>query len=77
MKGIIPMPAGYSVNNPPPYPVTKVNNKVGNVTLTYSDVQAAPAEHTHPEYQSTSGIVFSDTEPTNGSAGMIWFKPAE
>lgn len=30
----------YSANNPPPYPVTKVNNKTGAVSLTASDVWA-------------------------------------
>lgn len=30
----------YSENNPPPYPVTKVNNKTGAVTLSASDVGA-------------------------------------
>lgn len=30
----------YSASNPPPYPVTKVNNKTGNVSLTASDVGA-------------------------------------
>lgn len=30
----------YSASNPPPYPVTKVNNKTGNVALSASDVGA-------------------------------------
>ena len=30
----------YSASNPPPYPVTKVNNKTGNIALTASDVGA-------------------------------------
>ena len=30
----------YSASNPPPYPVTKVNNKTGEVSLTASDVGA-------------------------------------
>ena len=30
----------YSASNPPPYPVTKVNNKTGEVTLSASDVGA-------------------------------------
>lgn len=30
----------YSASNPPPYPVTKVNNKTGTVTLSASDVGA-------------------------------------
>lgn len=30
----------YSVSNPPPYPVTKVNNKTGDVILSASDVGA-------------------------------------
>lgn len=34
----------YSANNPPPYPVTKVNNKTGAVSLTASDVGAATSQ---------------------------------
>ena len=30
----------YSASNPPPYPVTKVNNKTGNITLSASDIGA-------------------------------------
>lgn len=30
----------YSENNPPPYPVTQVNSKTGNITLTAEDVGA-------------------------------------
>ena len=30
----------YSASNPPPYPVTKINNKTGDVTLSASDVGA-------------------------------------
>lgn len=30
----------YSASNPPPYPVTKVNNKIGAITLSASDVGA-------------------------------------
>lgn len=30
----------YSLNNPPLYPVTKVNNKTGDVTLNYTDIGA-------------------------------------
>lgn len=32
----------YSASNPPPYPVTKVNNKTGAVTLSATDVGARP-----------------------------------
>ena len=32
----------YSASNPPPYPITKVNNKTGAVTLSASDVGARP-----------------------------------
>ena len=32
----------YSANNPPPYPVTSVNNKTGAVSLSASDVGALP-----------------------------------
>lgn len=68
MKGIIPVTA---------HPVTKVNNKTGAVSLTYSDVGAASSGHNHDNiYQKISNIVYSSTEPA-GSQGMIWFKPAE
>lgn len=33
----------YSASNPPPYPVTKVNNKTGAVALSASDVGADPS----------------------------------
>ena len=33
----------YSINNPPPYPVTKVNNKTGEINLTATDVGALPS----------------------------------
>ena len=41
----------YSENNPPPYPVTKVNNKTGTVSLSAADVGAAPSSHTHTKSQ--------------------------
>ena len=51
MKGIIPVTA---------YPVTKVNNKTGAVSLTYSDVGAASSEHNHDNiYQKISDIIYS------------------
>ena len=55
---------------------TVVNGKSGNITLNATDVGAAPATHNHTQYFETSKIVYSTTEPA-GSAGMIWFKPAE
>lgn len=36
----------YSSSNPPPYPVTSVNNKTGAVSLKASDVGAAPSDKT-------------------------------
>lgn len=39
----------YSASNPPPYPVTSVNNKTGAVTLNASDVGARPSSWT-PSY---------------------------
>lgn len=56
--------------------LTSVNGKTGNITLTASDVGAAPVQHTHTQYFETSKIIYSTTEPI-GSQGMIWFKPAE
>lgn len=49
----------YSANNPPPYPVTKVNNKTGEVTLSASDVGA--------DASGTANSVVS-THNTNASA---------
>lgn len=34
----------YSASNPPPYPVTSVNSKTGNVALSASDVGAIPEQ---------------------------------
>lgn len=38
----------FGDNNPPPYPVTKVNNKTGDITLTAADVHALPDTYTPP-----------------------------
>ena len=36
----------YSSTNPPPYPVTSVNNKTGVITLAAEDVSAVPTTRT-------------------------------
>ncbi len=50
----------YSVSNPPPYPVTSVNGKTGNVTI---DIPVAGTSI------STSG-----TQPTGQSTGDYWYR---
>lgn len=49
----------YSASNPPPYPVTKVNNKTGAVTLTASDVGAVSSVY-FEEYEED----FADMQTT-------------
>lgn len=36
----------YSSTNPPPYPVTSINNKTGAITLAAADVSAVPTTRT-------------------------------
>lgn len=50
----------YSATNPPPYPVTSVNGKTGNVTI---DIPTAGTSI------STSG-----TQPTGQSTGDYWYR---
>ncbi len=50
----------YSASNPPPYPVTSVNGKTGNVTI---DIPAAGTSI------STSGV-----QPTGQSTGDYWYR---
>lgn len=47
----------YSADNPPPYPVTSVNNKTGAVTLSASDVGAALSSHNHNASNISSGTL--------------------
>lgn len=60
----------YSENNPPPYPVTKVNGKTGDVTLGASDVGALPAGTKIPaktsDLTNDSGFItsYTETDPT-------------
>ena len=42
----------YSASNPPPYPVTSVNNKTGAITLSAVDVGALPSSTTIPNKTS-------------------------
>lgn len=50
----------YSASNPPPYPVTSVNGKTGNVTIDIPDAGTSI---------STSG-----TQPTGQSTGDYWYR---
>ena len=58
----------YSASNPPPYPVTKVNNKTGEVTLSASDVgadasgTASSAISSHNSNSSAHGDIRSAIE---------------
>lgn len=53
----------YSASNPPPYPVTSVNGKTGNVTI---DIPVAGTSI------STSG-----TQPVGQSVGDYWYRITE
>ena len=46
----------YSATNPPPYPVTSVNNKMGNVVLTPNDI----------------GINYKLTKNEDNSLNLVW-----
>lgn len=50
----------YSVSNPPPYPVTSVNGKTGNVMI---DIPVAG-----------TSISTSSTQPTGQSTGDYWYR---
>ena len=46
----------YGTNNPPPYPVASVNNKIGNVVLTPNDI----------------GINYKLTKNEDNSLNLVW-----
>jgi hypothetical protein len=60
----------YSASNPPPYPVSKVNGKTGEVKLSAEDVGALPDNTTIPsktsELTNDSGFLtsYTETDPT-------------
>lgn len=54
----------YSVTNPPPYPVTSVNNKTGAVTLTASDLGAATTSDIHTALNRTNAVNVADSNYT-------------
>lgn len=56
----------YSASNPPPYPVTSINSKTGNVNITYSDVGAAPTSHSHNYLPLTGGTLTGALNPNGG-----------
>ena len=64
----------YSTDNPPPYPVTSVNTKTGDVTLTASDVGALPDTTTIPtnNNQLTNGAGYNTPAeaPVTSGNGM-------
>lgn len=63
----------YSASNPPPYPVTNVNGKTGDVSLTASDVGALPNTTTIPSKLSdltadSTHRTVTDTEKSTWNA---------
>ena len=71
----------YSVNNPPPYPVTSVNGKTGALTLSASDVGALSSSTKIPsktsELTNDSGFIksYTETDPTVPSWAKASTKP--
>jgi len=64
----------YSANNPPPYPVTSVNNKTGIVTLDASDIGLGSVANTGDSDTPVSG---GTTKFTTGGAYTELNKKAE
>lgn len=76
----------YSADNPPPYPVTSVNTKTGEVTLTASDVGALPvtggtmsgvlSAQSNTSYTTAQArnIIMSTELPSGGQPGEIWIR---
>ena len=59
----------YSASNPPPYPVTKVNNKTGAITLSASDIGAlASADYT------TKSLVVTYDDGTTETVQLVVVK---
>ena len=63
----------YSINNPPPYPVTSVNSKTGAVSLSYSDVNAVPTTRTINGQALSSDVALdaSDVGALSTSGGTL------
>lgn len=53
----------YSATNPPPYPVTSVNNKTGAIVLTADDVGAATKEYVDDKAGTFYVTLDVDTDP--------------
>lgn len=53
----------YSATNPPPYPVTSVNNKIGAIVLTADDVGAATKEYVDDKAGTFYVTLDVDTDP--------------
>ena len=72
----------YSSSNPPPYPVTSVNNKTGAVSLSASDVGALPSNTKIPaktsDLQNDSGFItgYTETDPTVPAWAKAASKPS-
>ena len=76
----------YSADNPPPYPVTSVNTKTGEVALTASDVGALPvtggtmsgvlSAQSNTSYTTAQArnIIMSTELPSGGQPGEIWIR---
>lgn len=72
----------YSSSNPPPYPVTSVNNQTGAVSLSASDVGALPSNTKIPaktsELTNDSGFItgYTETDPTVPAWAKASSKPS-
>lgn len=79
----------YSADNPPPYPVTSVNAKTGEVALTASDVGGLPvtggtmsgvlSAQSNTSYTTAQArnIIISTELPSGGQSGEIWIRYSE
>lgn len=54
----------YSASNPPPYPVTSVNNKTGAVSLSASDVGAATTNNINTALNRTNAVNVANSNYT-------------
>lgn len=67
----------YSATNPPPYPVTSINNKTGAVTLTASDFGAATTSDIYTALNRTTNVNASDSNYTTYMARGIALSATE
>ncbi len=63
----------YSTSNPPPYPVTKVNNKVGAVTITKTDVGLSAVANERQYSSSNPPDRFKGSDTRNENNNPQWY----